>query len=120
MYRVAVIGCGKGGEGVGAHSIGHAHGRHWSRCDYAKIVGACDLNAENLASYVKNFEVEFASDSAADMLARAKPDIVSICTYAGSHADLVEALREVRGQGRLLRKTDGAQRVGIGSDRDCL
>jgi predicted dehydrogenase len=90
MYKIAVIGCGRGGTGVGGHSIGHAHGQHWSRSDRVHIVGACDLNAENLANYVKTFDVEFASESAEEMLAQAKPDIVSICTYVGSHADLVE------------------------------
>lgn len=90
MYRVAVIGCGRGGDGVGAHSIGHAHGQHWTRAPLATIVGACDLNAENLANYARTFSVAITSQSAEEMLTAAKPDIVSICTYAGSHADLVE------------------------------
>lgn len=90
MYRIAVVGCGRGGDGVGSHSIGHAHGRHWTRAPRATIVGACDLNAENLANYARTFGVEITSQSAEEMLALAKPDIVSICTYAGSHADLVE------------------------------
>ena len=104
MYRVAVIGCGRGGEGVGSHSIGYAHGQNWSHSNRAKIVGACDLISENLANYMSAFDVEFGSESAEEMLKTAKPDIVSICTYGSSHVDLVELCAQFGVKGIFMEK----------------
>jgi predicted dehydrogenase len=91
IYTVAVVGCGKGGKGVGGHSIGYAHGTDWNASPRARLAGACDLNQENLQAFCRHFEVPVGRENFATMLEEVRPDIVSICTYAGARPSLVEA-----------------------------
>jgi predicted dehydrogenase len=90
-YQIAVVGCGKGGEGVGGHSIGHAHAISWTSGTRCQLKAACDLNEENLKTFCDRFQVAIGRTDLSAMLAEAKPDIVSICTYAGSHRAIVDA-----------------------------
>jgi len=91
IYTVAVVGCGKGGKGIGGHSIGYAHGMDWKASPRARLVGACDLDAENLGAFCRHFEVPVGRENFLAMLEEVKPEIVSICTYAGTRPSLVEA-----------------------------
>ncbi|MEM6822064.1 MAG: Gfo/Idh/MocA family oxidoreductase [Verrucomicrobiota bacterium] len=87
--RVAVVGCGKGGEGIGAHSIGYRHAEAYKNMGY-QIVGACDLNLENLQRLKKEYTVPHAHEELSVMLEEASPEIVSICTYVGSHLPILK------------------------------
>lgn len=91
-YTAVVIGCGPGGEHRGGwHSIGYAHGDAYRDHPRITLTGACDLNAENLARFRDHYQVPHVDTDLATLLAAARPDIVSVCTYAGSHRILVEA-----------------------------
>ncbi len=93
-YKVAVVGCGKGGGVLGTHSIGYAHGTDWYDSPRADFVGACDLDPENLKRFCTHFEVPHGFVNIREMLATAQPEVVSICTYAGSHPQVLEACVE--------------------------
>jgi predicted dehydrogenase len=94
MYRVAVIGCGRGGEGIGGHSIGYAHAQTYQAHPGCQIVGAADISEENLRRFAQTFEVPCATLDYREMLATARPEIVSIAVYAGLHRQMVEACVE--------------------------
>ena len=81
---VGIIGCGKGGEGVGGHSIGYRHAQVYTELGY-DIVAACDLNKENLDRFAKEYNVDYSALNLSELLDSVQPDIVSICTYVGSH-----------------------------------
>lgn len=86
-----VVGCGRGGAGGGgAHSIGYAHGAAYARHPRTRLVAACDLDAGNLRDFAARFATPHASADLDALLAEARPEVVSICTYAGSHRGLVE------------------------------
>jgi predicted dehydrogenase len=87
--KTAVIGCGKGGEGIGGHSIGYRHAQVYQHLGY-ELAGACDLNEENLKGFAEHFSVPHASVDLDTMLQGACPDLVSICTYAGSHLSILK------------------------------
>jgi predicted dehydrogenase len=91
VYRVAIVGVGRGGEGVGAHSIGYWHAETYTKHPRTEIVGACDLNVDNLARFAERFGVKHTSTDLSAMLAAARPDIVSVCTYAQTRRAAVEA-----------------------------
>jgi len=89
--KVVIIGCGRGGEGrAGAHSIGYAHAEAYLAHGGFTIDGACDLNKENLERFCHQYNVKQGSGDLARLLSDVKPEIVSICTYAGSHRAILE------------------------------
>ncbi len=51
MYRVAIIGVGKGGQGIGGHSIGYIHGRCYKAQGQCEIVAVADISEENLTNF---------------------------------------------------------------------
>jgi len=89
-HRVLVVGCGKGGDGVGGHSIGYAHGRDWHASPRATLVGAVDLVPELAARFAETFNIPHHGTGLDAVLAASQPDIVSLCTYAGARPPIIE------------------------------
>lgn len=104
-YRAAIIGVGKGGEGkAGGHSIGYAHADAYAVHPRTTLAAGCDLSPENLERFAKAYELPAKSQDARALLAETKPDIVSICTYAGSHRTLLELCLEAGVKGIWCEK----------------
>lgn len=91
MYRVGVIGVGKGGQGIGAHSIGHAHAYAYEHDDRCRIVAAADISPDNLSGFAREFSIETTYEDYRQMLVDARPDIVSISAYVGTRRAMVLA-----------------------------
>jgi len=89
IYRALVVGCGNGDAEVGVNSIGYWHGMDYAASARAELVGACDLNATNLEKFMSHFQLSHGSKDLAEVLRSAKPDVVSICTYAASHLPIL-------------------------------
>lgn len=104
MYRVGIIGVGRGGTGVGAHSIGRAHAHAYSQHGNCQIVAAADISADNLADFAAEYDVGLACDSHEEMLGKANIDIVSVATYAGLHREMVLAAASAGVQGIWCEK----------------
>src|SRR5438552_2963620 len=80
--RVAVIGCGKIGT--------HGHLPAWAaaaRGGWCTLAGACDVEVARAAAAAQPYGVP-AFGSVDELLARARPDVVSIATLPSSHRDL--------------------------------
>lgn len=81
-YRVAIIGTG---------NISRTHVEEYKACDRVKLVACVDISEVNRNKFAEEVGIP-AENVFADhkeMLAKVKPDIVSICTWPGSHCDLV-------------------------------
>ncbi len=104
MYRVAIIGVGRGGQGIGAHSIGYAHAQTYQAHAACQIVGAADISEENLSRFSQAFGVPHVKRDYHEMLAAAQPDIVSIATYSGLHREMVEACVQAKVRGIWCEK----------------
>jgi predicted dehydrogenase len=105
-YTAAVIGVGKverTGLKGGGHQIGSTHGRILTECPRTRLVAAADINAENLGHFVGNFPCTGYEDYR-EMLAEEKPDIVTIATYVGLHAEMIQAAAEAGARGVLCEK----------------
>ena len=81
-----------------AHSIGYLHAQAYVDHPDCELIAGVDINPENGQAFQEHFSVAGGTDLA-EVLASHKPDIVSICTYAGSHRSILETLLEhnVRG-----------------------
>lgn len=92
--KVAVIGCG---------TIGPRHAQSFATTGKTELVGAADIVPERAAAFAERFATDHHYSSATDLLREQSPDIVSIATPPGTHADLtVEVLES--GASVLLEK----------------
>lgn len=91
MYRVAIIGCGKPWKSAGATGFGmaHAHAEGYKAAANARIVALADINAENARAFQERHGGDQIFADYRQMLAEVRPDIVSICTWPGLHAQMV-------------------------------
>jgi UDP-N-acetylglucosamine 3-dehydrogenase len=94
-YTAAVIGVGPPGEVPfrkgGGHKIGYVHGQMHKQHPQVKLQYACDIVPANLEGFQRHFDVPHGFADYREMLAKTKPDIVSICTYVGLHRPMIEA-----------------------------
>jgi predicted dehydrogenase len=89
--KTLIIGCGKGGDGsAGSHSIGYAHADAYVAHGGFSVHAACDLDDDNLLRFKNFYGLQHASKDLDSLLLEAKPDVVSICTYAASHREIFE------------------------------
>ena len=97
-FTVAVIGAGRprGKEGATGFGMSHAHAKGYAATGHCRLVAVADLieaNARAFANEHGDADTHVFTDYH-QMLHEAKPDIVSICTWPGLHADMVVAAAE--------------------------
>jgi predicted dehydrogenase len=76
MLRTAIVGCGK---------IADAHASQIRRIAGCKIVAACDREPLMAKQLAERFAIEQQFSDVAQLLAKAKPDVVHITTPPASH-----------------------------------
>ena len=84
MLKFALVGCGRIAK---RHSDLLGHGE----IDGAQLVAVCDLDLERAKAIAEKFDVPYFTDMH-EMMAKIEPDVVSVLTDSGSHADVVVAL----------------------------
>src|SRR5256885_1139161 len=85
MLRVGLIGCGK---------IADAHASQIRRIAGCEIVGVCDTEPLMARQLFERFPVQAHYSDAAELLRRARPDVVHITTPPESHFDLARLCLE--------------------------
>lgn len=122
--RAAVVGVGQAeGQGSptgGAYRIGHLHAKAYGQSDRFHLVSAADINGANLAFFQASFGVEDGHPSLQAMLDRAKPDVVSICTYVGLHLSMIEACAASGVRGIVCEKPFVASPAELARLRDLV
>ena len=76
---------------VGSGNRGKAHAKAYATLDDVEIVACTDIDrkkAKELAQKQKPAESKIYTDHK-EMLAKEEPDIISVCTWPGSHAQIV-------------------------------
>jgi predicted dehydrogenase len=83
-YRVGIIACG---------GIARAHARGWSASPDVQIAALADTNAQALAAFGESYDVapEHRYLDYREMLEDERPDIVSVCSWHGQHAEMTIA-----------------------------
>ncbi len=107
-YTAAVIGVGKasggGGERIQGFAIGHVHGEAFKRNPRVDLVAGADINDHNLKFFCEKFQAPQRFNDYRRMLDELKPDVVSIGTYVGLHAEMIEASAEAGVKGIVCEK----------------
>ncbi len=88
---VAFIGTGKRREkgSLDGYAMAYTHGQGFAALDDVELVAACDVVAENVEAFAREFEVESTFDEYHDMLSEVQPEAVSICTWPHLHDQMV-------------------------------
>ncbi len=97
-YRVAFIGTG---------GISRTHARYYVANRDTEIVAACDIDPEKLRGFQEDFQVPAGYADYRELLAREQPDLVSVCTWHGTHAEISVAAAEAGVKGILAEKPMG-------------
>jgi predicted dehydrogenase len=85
MLKIAIVGCGK---------IADAHASQIQRIKGCEIVGVCDTEPLMARQLYERFPVKRYFTDVADLLSKAKPDVVHITTPPESHFDLAKLCLE--------------------------
>lgn len=91
--RAAVIGCGKIGSGFAddpalAGDV-YTHAEAYVRCPTTELAAVCDRDPRVAALCASRWNVGESFTDAQELLAEARPEIVSICTPDESHFELL-------------------------------
>ncbi len=84
-YTAAIVGCG---------SIGSAHMEGYNLADDVEVVAVCDPSMPARKIYMEEYGVDREFETVEEMMAKARPDIVSICTWHLLHPALTIAAAE--------------------------
>lgn len=95
-YTVAIIGCGRPWQSEGATGFGmsHAHANGYKATGKCQLVALADINEENARAFQQRHGGDQIFSDYRRMLADVQPEIVSICTWPGLHAEMVVAAAE--------------------------
>jgi len=77
-YRAAIIGTG---------GISRPHARAYQAIPNVELVAAADISPTALEGFGKEFGVQRLYASATEMLAKEKPEVVSVCTWPPHHVE---------------------------------
>jgi len=79
MYKVGVIGCG---------GISRMHVGMYKAVSNTEIIAAADISEEHLKKFAEEFDIKSIYTNYIEMLEKEKPDIVSVCTWPKTHAEI--------------------------------
>jgi predicted dehydrogenase len=90
IYRVGIIGCG---------GIARMHADMYKAFNRVKMIATADISEDNAKKLASEYNIEKAYNDYKEMLEKEKPDIVSICTWPGTHSEITieSAKRGVKG-----------------------
>jgi predicted dehydrogenase len=94
-YRVGVIGCG---------GIAREHARGFRQHPSCVLAAGADIRAEQAAKLAAEFEIPATYTDYRELLAKEQPDIVAICTWPGTHAEITAAAAEAGARAVLCEK----------------
>jgi len=94
-YRVGIIGCG---------GISRSHARAYQQHGKVNLVAAADINPEALKKFADQFSISAKYTDYREMLKKESLDLVSVCTWQGTHAEITIAAAESGAKGILCEK----------------
>lgn len=84
-YRVGIVGCG---------GISRTHTKGFNKLKSAEVIAGSDISQQAVDKWGEEFGVSARYTSFHEMLEKEQPDIVSVCTWAKSHAEATIAAAE--------------------------
>jgi UDP-N-acetyl-2-amino-2-deoxyglucuronate dehydrogenase len=94
-YRVGIIGCG---------GIAREHARGFRQHPSCTLVAGADIRSEQAEKLAAEFDIPATYADYRELLAKEQPEIVSICTWPGTHAEITVAAAEAGARAILCEK----------------
>ena len=94
-YRAGIIGCG---------GISRLHAKAYQQHGKVNLVAAADINPEALNKFADQFSVSAKYTDYREMLKKEALDLVSVCTWQGTHTEVTIAAAESGVKGILCEK----------------
>ena len=102
-YTAAIVGCG---------AIGHAHMDGYNLVDEVEVIAVADPVDAARERYVQEYGQLQGYDTVEQLLAEARPDIVSVCTWHGLHPQPTIAAAEAGVRAVICEKP---MAIGVGA-----
>lgn len=92
MYQCAIVGCGAiaGGYDTPDSPLVRTHAKAFMHHPECNLAGVCDLSENIAQEFALTWGAEVSSSSFSYLLKTTQPDLVSICTQANSHKELLD------------------------------
>ncbi|MHB0875958.1 MAG: Gfo/Idh/MocA family protein [Anaerolineae bacterium] len=94
-YRAAIIGCGR---------ISGAHAKAFAESGRYELVAVADIREDAAQTLAAQHGGPAVFSDYRRMLAEVRPDVVSVCTWAGQHAEMTVVAAESGAKGILCEK----------------
>lgn len=94
-YRAGIIGTG---------GIARRHAQGWQALDSVTVVAGADVNQSALDNFAAEFEIPSKYGDFREMLEQEALDIVSVCTWPGTHSSATVAAAEAGAKAILCEK----------------
>jgi len=94
-YRIAIIGTG---------GIAHYHADYYVAHPATDLVAGADINPDSLKAFCDRFAVPARYEDYRELLDRERPDLVSVCTWQGTHSEITMAAAEAGVKGIISEK----------------
>src|SRR5688500_15838482 len=94
-YRAAIIGCG---------GISRRHARGLGEQPGCALVAGADVRAENAAKLAAEYGIPRTYTDYRELLEKEGPELVAICTWPGTHAEITRAAAEAGARGVICEK----------------
>src|SRR5439155_5459225 len=78
--------------------------RGWKELPECELVAGCDVREENAARLAEEFGIARIYTDYRELLEREQPELVAICTWPGTHAEIAVAAAEAGARGILCEK----------------
>lgn len=96
QYRACIVGCGRMGgtideevrSGPNAILLPYSHAAGYTACERTTIVAAADVVEENLERVCSKWNIPKRYTDYREMIEREAPDIISVATRPGNHAEI--------------------------------
>lgn len=105
--RVCLIGCGRMGATIDDEvptDIPYSHAAGHCAAEGVELVAVCDALADKVKAIQERYDVPRGYTDYREMIEQEQPDIVSVATRPGPHAEIVEFLAESKVKGIYCEK----------------
>jgi len=107
MLRCGVIGCGRIGCGFDdkpLRNIIRTHAMSYVKNKRTKLVSLCDIDQNKLKKYGRKYSIKSLYTNSQKMIETEQLDIVSICTLASTHFEVVKSAVKNYVKGIIIEK----------------
>jgi predicted dehydrogenase len=94
-YRASIIGCG---------GISRRHARVFQQRPDCDLVAGADVRPENAAKLAAEFDIPRTYSDYRELLQKETPDLLAICTWPGTHAEITVAAAAAGVRGVICEK----------------